>query len=155
MRHGINYGQRVVTEDGWIPINRLVDEKYRGKVLTFNHKTQRIEWHPPDSFPIFIGADERLYHLAQRHGNLTTAVNILAGHCVYVDGRAYVPAYTVQDGERLCVAQDGITGWRYGAAFYVCPIATADVGYDLTIPPHYNYFIEGILVQCTPLGTAT
>ena len=150
-------GQRVITNEGWLPIDRIVDEHLQVQVLSFNHQTQMIEWQPILAYHRHeMDGKDALYHLAVHNGPLSCALEITGNHPVYIKGKGYIPTSDVHLGDIIFSSFGGDTGWQERIVTDIFKVATATTVYNLAITNNNNYFAEGILLHnCDDLHSRT
>lgn len=90
-------GTLVFTSEGPLPIELIVGAKLRVKVLSFNHGTGQVEWHPirawhesPATEMVEIELDDR-------------TIRCTANHPVFVDGKGYIAAGNLAEGDVVTV----------------------------------------------------
>ena len=140
-------GQRVITNEGWIPIDHIVEKCLPVQVLSFNHQTHMIEWQQILAYHHNIRVNAELYHIAVANGSLSCAVDITENHPIYIKGKGYVRASDVHIGDIVCSSYGIDTGWKERQVTDSFRVATAGDVYNLAIAQNNNYFAEGILVH--------
>lgn len=146
----------ILTEQGSIPISTLVRSQYRGKVLSFNHKTGLCEWRQ-----VIAGMqqyiNDGLLEITTKSG---CVIRSTKEHRFYVNESGYVQARTLEYGDMLVAAgvmqktepslgKDTIRSVRNlykpesGSDYSDRGIAV----YDIEVEENHNFFAEGILVH--------
>ena len=89
----LTYDQRILTEHGYAPIGYLVESGYSGKVLSYNHDLNILEWKKVTQRMKNNG--RTLYELVSSEGDKITLTD---NHPVWANGK-YTEASKVQNGD--------------------------------------------------------
>ena len=140
-------GQRIITNDGWIPIDRIVEERLPVQALSFNHQTCMIEWQQILACHHNIRKNAKLRHIVVENGPLSCALDITENHPIYIKDKGYVRASDVHIGDIVYASYGIDTGWQERRITDSLSVATAGDTYNLAIAQNNNYFAEGMLVH--------
>ena len=90
----------ITTEEGGKTIKEIVDSKWNGKVLSYNHVTGEVEWKKIVKWMKSPG--KTLVEICTEE---SSKVSVTENHPIYVVGRGYIRADEVRQGEEvLCVS---------------------------------------------------
>ena len=89
------YEQPILTEHGYMPIGYLVETKYSGNVLSFNHVTGQAEWKKVASHMKNRGS--QLYDVVSSKGDKIT---VTGNHPIFCNGK-YIEVSEIQNGDRI------------------------------------------------------
>lgn len=96
------YEATVTTPDGEVRIGQIVEQRLATNVLTYNHETERAEWQPVERFEtnparllVEIELDDRTLICTEDHP-------------VFVEGKGYVPAAEIRDGDVVLITENPI-----------------------------------------------
>lgn len=89
------YEQPILTEYGYMPIGFLVETKYAGNVLSFNHATGQAEWKKVTSHMKNRGS--QLYDVVSSKGDKIT---VTGNHPIFCNGK-YTKVSEMQNGDRI------------------------------------------------------
>lgn len=129
------YKERVLTDRGLLPIGEIVTERLQVKIAGLS-ELGTICWQTIEKYEKNPG--NRIVEITWKGGSLRCT----ADHHVFVWGRGYVPAETIDEDDLL-----------YGSDLdkkvvtSVKEVGWEEQTYNLRVEPCHNYFAEGILVH--------
>lgn len=89
----------IKTDIGEIEIGKIVEEKINCKILSWSHEKNAYEYKDIEEYECNAGRE--LYEIEDENGYVFQCT---AEHPVYVDGKGYVPAKDLQEGDVICSA---------------------------------------------------
>lgn len=156
------YEQPVLTEHGYMPIGDIVEQKYSGRVLSYNHETNATEWKKITHR--FKNNGRPLYDLICSTGE---KICLTDNHPVFVNGK-YQEAEKIKNGDRLMrLVQEFVSivfvspmsqpskgepggNIETGECFVrsiTKSLRVSDTVYNIEVDGNNNYFTNGILVH--------
>lgn len=94
--HCLPWESEIVTDQGAMPIGKIVDDQVCVNIMTLNHETGKPRWQPVERFVKNPGRP--LCRVSLSDG---TAFELTHDHPVYVTGRGYVPAIDLLAGDEV------------------------------------------------------
>lgn len=87
---------RVLTSAGWVPIGRVVDERMRVHIMTFDHATGQARWRPVECYQRRQGGPVDRVRFDDG-----SSIELTGDHPVFVVGQGYVPARDLLPGDEV------------------------------------------------------
>src|SRR5882672_8754840 len=100
------YDTKIITQEGPKSIGDVVEGRWAGNVMSFNHATLKTEWKPIVHHMKSVGK------LLIKIGVDGSVLRITDNHPIFTLERGYVPAGQIKIGDtlQLCSMQNGIFG---------------------------------------------
>lgn len=136
-------GESIIQTDiGPMTAREVVNNKAGTRVLAYDHQLGR---------PVMANILARGSRLADRMVEITTTSTVLRcthDHPVWVEGRGYVHAEDVRDGDSVLTTTAGMRGLRNKVeGVQTFCVDHGEEVFNITVEGHHNYFADGILTH--------
>jgi len=93
------YNAMIKSSIGDIEIGKIVEEKINCRILSWSHERSSYEYKNIEAYESNVGTE--LYEIETDDGQV---IQCTEEHPVFVDGRGYIAAKDLRDGDIICCA---------------------------------------------------